>query len=231
VVLVVSVVLFVFLGLWQLDRHEDRQALDTQIDSRLTTAAVPLSELLATHGNDPAALALRRVLLEGVYLTSDEVIWQARTRAGASGHDVLTPLETAAGVVIIDRGWVPIDVEGPPVVGAEPPHGTVTIDGVILEGQTRGSFGPIDPAEGTLDRISRVDLDRLEAQMEGDLAPFYVQLTAQSPPQPGGMPLTQVEPEAGTGPPHFSYAAQWFIFAAVALFGYPILMWRTARRG
>jgi cytochrome oxidase assembly protein ShyY1 len=229
-VLIVAVVLFIVLGLWQLDRHQERRELDAQISARLVAEPVPLDELVATQGSDPEALALHRVSLEGVYQIEDEIIWQSRTRNGVSGHDVLTPLRTTDGVIIIDRGWVPIDVEGPPVVGAEPPRGVVRVEGVILEGQTRGNLGPIDPAEGTLERISRVDVARLQQQVTEPLAPFYVQLVAQTPPQSGGLPIAQIEPEAGTGPPHISYAVQWFVFAAVALVGYPILLWRTARR-
>jgi cytochrome oxidase assembly protein ShyY1 len=229
-VLFASLVLFGVLGLWQLDRHRDRQDLDGRISARLVAEPKLLGELVATHGSDPGDLALRRVIVDGAYLTEDEVIWQARTRSGASGHDVLTPLQTQEGVIIVDRGWVPIDVDGPPVVGAEPPAGVVRVEGIILEGQTRGSFGPVDPTEGTLERISRVDLARLQRQVEGPLARFYVQLASQTPPQEGGMPLAQIEPVAGSGPPHLSYAVQWFVFAAVALVGYPILLWLTARR-
>jgi len=229
-VLAASVGVFIVLGLWQFERHEERRDLDVQIDARLTAQPVPLAQLITEHGSQAADLALRRVTLQGTYLVTEEVIWQARTRSGASGHDILTPLQTADGLIIVDRGWVPIDVEGPPVVGAEPPSGVVTVDGVILEGQTRGRFGPTDPTVGDLERISRVDLDRLQLQLDEPLTPFYVQLIAQQPGQPDGLPLAQIEPEAGTGPPHLSYAVQWFVFAAVALIGYPILLWRTARR-
>lgn len=229
-VLVVSVTVFVALGLWQLDRNAERSELDARIEARLEAPAVALSGLVSTYGSDPAALELRRVLLTGTFLTDHEVIWQARTRSGISGHDVLTPLQTDEAVIIVDRGWVPIDVEGPPVVGALPPTGEVVAEGVILKGQTRQGLGPIDPATGVLERISRVDLARLSQQIPHELAPFYVQLTGQQPPQAGELPIAQVEPAPGTGPSHLSYAVQWFIFAAVALVSYPILLWRTSKR-
>ena len=36
-------------------------------------------------------------------------------------------------------------------------------------------------------------------------------------------------PGTGSGPPHLSYAVQWFLFAGIVLIGFPVLVWRTAR--
>jgi surfeit locus 1 family protein len=224
-----AVIGFVLLGMWQLDRHQARQAFDARIADRIDTPAALLDDLLG-----PAAIAdveYRMAIAEGSYLVDDEVILQARTLGGRSGHEVLTPLLLADGnAVIVDRGWVPIDVEGPPVVGAEPPEGRVTVTGYIRTPQVRSGLGPIDPAEGRLDRISRVDVARLASQVNAPLLPLWIQLASQVPSQASPLPLVTAPPQPGGGPPHLSYAVQWFAFAAVVLIAYPILMVRTARR-
>jgi surfeit locus 1 family protein len=231
VVALVAIVGFVLLGLWQLRRHDERSALDARISERVAAAPEPIGDLLAVHGEDGAALDLRPAVVTGTYLVEEEVVLLARTLNGRSGNEVLTPIDLDDGsVVFVDRGWVPLDVEGPPVVGAEPPEGPVTVTGFLRPAQVRGSFGPVDPPTGELDRVARVDLERLQQQIDGDVLPVFVVLADQEPAQPGEFPIALPDPEPGGGPPHLSYALQWFAFAGVVAVGYPILLRRTARR-
>jgi surfeit locus 1 family protein len=228
VIAIAAVIGFIALGLWQLDRRATRSELDDTLRSRLDQPAVALGALVGT--TDVADVEYRRAIVTGTYDTAGEVILQARSFQGRSGHEVLTPLVLVDGTaVVVDRGWVPIDVEGPPVVGAEPSSDTVTVTGYVRLTQERSGLGPVDPATGVLDRVSRVDLDRLQDQVETPLAPVWLQLAAQEPPQ-DGFPLTLAAPQPGGGPPHLSYAVQWFAFAGVVIVAYPLLMRRTARR-
>ncbi len=229
-VAIVGIIVFVLLGLWQLERHDERREFNERLEARLEAPTQSLEGLVAEYGEDGEVLDLRRVEVAGTYAVADEVILRNRTQSGRSGHDVLTPLETGDGrAVIVDRGWVPIDVEGPPVVGAEPPSGEVVVYGIVRATQERGSLGPIDPATGRLDRISRIDVDRLQQQTPQDLYPFSIQLDKQNPSQAQDFPIPQPVPSPESGP-HLSYAIQWFVFALVVAIGYPILMWRTAKR-
>ncbi|NND04529.1 MAG: SURF1 family protein, partial [Acidimicrobiia bacterium] len=103
-----------------------------------------------------------------------------------------------------------------------------SIVGVARRTEVRGSLGPVDPATGDLERISRVDINRLEPQMSSPLVRFYLQLV--EPRDVAELPLTLPVPEPGGGPPHLSYAVQWFVFAGVVVVGYPLLMRSTARK-
>ena len=228
VLALVTVIGFINLGFWQLRRHDERSAVNATMSERMVEPAAPLGDLVAMFGEDPEELEFRRVRLSGDYLLGEEVLWQARTLNGRSGHDVLTPLAIDGRAVIVDRGWVPIDATDPPVVGAEPQSLEVTVTGTIRPGRVRRGLGPIDPETGELDRISRVDIGRLQQQIAVDLYPFYVLLETQAPAQLTGLPLVQDPPTPDSGP-HLSYAIQWFIFSAIAAVGYPILLVRTAR--
>jgi len=223
---VAAIVLFVALGLWQLSRHEDRSALDARLSDRL--AAQPL-DLTAARAMSPDEVDLRRVTVTGSYDRAAEVILQARSFNGRSGHNVLTPLVLADGVaVIVNRGWVPIDVEGPPVTGADPPAGELTLVGVARKTEERRGLGPVDPADGVLDRVSRVDIVRLALQTSYPLESFYLQLISTG--AEGQFPLVLDAPAPGGGPPHLAYAVQWFAFAGVVLVGYPLLLRSTSRK-
>jgi surfeit locus 1 family protein len=226
-VALVAVVAFVNLGLWQLDRLEQRREYNDLVTARLAAPPVTADDLA---GADPDDVEYRRVVLTGEYVAADEVVLRARSRRGVSGNEVLTPLRTSPGTaVMVDRGWVPIDVEGPPVVGAEPPGGAVTVTGIVRRGDEPGGLGPKDPAEGRLDRVSRIDVARLDAQTSDALLPVWVQLESQDPGSATEFPLPVDLPELGEGP-HLSYAGQWFIFAGIVLVGYPVLLRRTAAR-
>lgn len=229
-VALLAVVVFVNMGLWQLRRLAERQDFNARLTSRTTQAAQPLDQVLQEYGPDQDSLELRSVYATGEYNTAEEVVLLARSYEGISGHHVLTPLELGDGrAVIVDRGWVPIDLDSPDREEAAPPAGPVVVNGVLRKTETRGAFGPTDPAEGTLAQISRVDLDRLDQQTSSELVPVYIELTAQEPAQAGELPAIVPLPEPSEGP-HRGYAVQWFLFTAVVLVGYPILLRRTAEQ-
>ena len=222
-----TVILFASLGMWQLQRLDERQALNATVEARMAAEPIEFGVLLAENGVDPEVLEYRRVTVAGIYGVEDEIILQARTLNSRSGHNVVTPLTWEGGVVAVNRGWVPIDSEGPPVPTARPPDGEVVVTGILLTSEERGPTGVENP-DGSYDNIGRLDLALLEPQWGPGLAGVYVQLEAQDPPQ-GAFPIPLPSPEIGEGP-HLSYAIQWFVFALIIMIGFPSLVVSTARR-
>jgi len=226
-IVVITVVAFVNLGMWQLRRLDERRAVNATIESRMAEDPVDLELLLATAGTDPEALEYRRVTTTGTYNGEKEILLQARTLNGVSGHNVVTPLAAQGGSLAVNRGWVPIDSEGPPVPDALPPAGIVTIAGILRVSEARGPTGVVED-DGSYRKIGRLDLELLAPQWGPALIPVYLQLESQDPPQ-GEFPSPLPPPEIGEGA-HLSYAIQWFVFAAVAAIGFPLLVVSTARR-
>jgi cytochrome oxidase assembly protein ShyY1 len=111
---------------------------------------------------------------------------------------------------------------------AEPPTGPVTVTGLLQETQTKELFGATDPSTGRLTDMARVDVARMQQQIPYPVIPAWVQLQTQQPPQPGPEPELIAAPVLDDGP-HLSYAVQWFIFSIIAIFGYPMILRRTAR--
>lgn len=221
----VAVVVFINLGLWQVRRLDERRAINAAIVERSGQEPAELATVLATVGRDPDALAYRRVALSGTYDTASEVLRIGTTLGGRSGNDVVTPLAGDGFAIAVDRGWVPIDTAGPPVPDAAPPSDRVSVVGVLLAGETAGSLGT--PAEdGRYTTVGRIDLAALGPQWGGDVLPVYLLLESQDPPE-GDLPAPRPPPQPDEGP-HLSYAIQWFLFAAVVLVGFPVLVYRTA---
>jgi surfeit locus 1 family protein len=237
VAVVILVVVMLLLGFWQLQRLADKRDDKALIEARQAASAaevtvvVPADDDVDAPGVD--AVLYRRVTATGAYEDDDTVVVENRTLNGAPGGWVLTPLRLDGGsAVLVNRGFVGFDREGA-IVAPPAPTGEVTVEGLVFPSQTRGRFGPTDPAEGDLRVLARVDLDRVRDQVGYDVLPAYIQLVESDPPEvaasadiPALVPLGAPEPDEG---PHLAYAVQWFIFTTIAAGGYVLLLRRVAR--
>lgn len=224
-------ILFSNFGLWQLRRLEQRRSSNALIESRMTLEPEPLATLLAT--NELANLEHRPATTAGVYDTSFEVLQRVAVNYnGQPGYYLLTPLvlddDTA---VLVRRGWVPFELNTPPVAEAKPPTVQVAITGRLNPSFARpsgflASLAARDPP-GDLDITAYVDLERLESQMPYSLVPVFIDLTEQVPAS-GHFPLPLPEPELTEGS-HLGYALQWFAFVVIGVVGYSIILWQTAQ--
>lgn len=231
VLVLALIVAMVNLGFWQLRRLDERRDNNARIESRSVEPVEPLAEVLDPDA-DPTDIERARdriVTASGHYETGGDVVVRNRSLDGQSGAWVVTPLQLDDGsAVIVSRGWVPVTGEQPLPEEAAAPPGAVEVTGRIQSTQERGRFGPVDPAEGRLDRISRVDVARLGGQVDPELYPVWIQLGEQSPAA-GDLPAPVPPVERDDGP-HLGYAVQWFVFSLIALCGYPLVLRRVARR-
>lgn len=220
--------LFIRLGIWQLDRLTERRAENALVAARLDEAPVPLTNLaLGEKGYEEAAAeyAFRRVIAAGTFLPDEEVLIRSQTRRGEAGFHVVTPLLTDTGVaILVNRGWVPLSEDTPPV-SPRPPAASTTVELVLQETQTKGAVGPTDPPDGRLAQASRIDIARIAQQLDQPLLPVYGLLVGESAELPAPVQLPELD--EGT---HLSYAIQWFAFAAISVGGFLALVRTTARR-
>ena len=146
---------------------------------------------------DPEEALYRRVTVEGEYDRTGERIDGGRALDGRPGEHVVTPFVLVDGREIL-------------VNRGWVPNSAATSDAAPPEAA---------PPAGAV-KVTGVVLP-------GDDAPV-LRLERQDPPQPDGVPTAlggdAVETDEG---PHLSYAVQWFLFAAVALVGWPILLRRS----
>src|SRR6187551_2109779 len=169
---------------------------------------------------DPESLPYAHVTVTGSYDPSHEIVLSGRSYQGMAGNHILTPLVLQDGrAVLVDRGWVPLDVASPPVTGAAAaPTGHVTASGLALPPDSISS-SPVSPAPSV---VTRIDLG---VALPYGLVPVYVLLQTQDPAQASGSPIPGVPPALDEGP-HLSYAIQWFAFATIAIVGCAVLLRR-----
>jgi surfeit locus 1 family protein len=221
---VVVAAICVRLGVWQLDRLDQRRAFNTDVRAALASDPVALASVLA-GGEDPA---YRRVSASGRWDRTHELILFGRSLDGRPGNHVVTPFLLEDGrAVLVDRGWVPTEVSEPPVTGdAAAADGPVRIEGIVLPSADADADADADAASEPLPpQVRAIDVGALDAAIPAALvADVYLLLEQQSPP--ASRPVPAPLPELTEGP-HLSYAIQWFAFAGIALIGYGLL----ARRG
>jgi surfeit locus 1 family protein len=217
----------VALGIWQIARLHQKQQYNAAVRAGLSAAPAPVGALLS-GGADADAVRYRRAEATGTYDIAHEFVLYGRTQRSEPGNHLLTPLRVADGsAILVDRGWVPLDVDDPGEAAAAPPRGDVRVEGVLFssEGDPPGIPGQTEVEEPTL---SKVDLARIQSQLPYPIAPDYLLLQRQSPTQPDGFPEPAPLPELSEGP-HLGYAVQWFMFAAIALAGFVVLALREGR--
>jgi surfeit locus 1 family protein len=240
-VLVVAVgVSFTGFGFWQLQRHDARMERNDVALERMAAAPADLAAVLAQAdaegpSGDVPHLAYRRVRVSGTFDPAFEVLRRPVSRDGTPGYHVVTPLVQADGTaVLVERGWIPQELDEVPVAAAPPPEGAVTIEGWLFPTErpptgALAALAPRDPPEGRLRTVAYVDDERLARQMPYDLEAGIV-LYDPPPRAPGDrtLPLPPPRPEIGAGS-HLGYAIQWFSFAFIAVVGYGALVRRVAR--
>jgi cytochrome oxidase assembly protein ShyY1 len=210
-------------GVWQLNRLSERRERNDRIRTAMEGPAQEVTDI-------DDAETFENVRATGTYDVENEVILRNRSLNGSPGNHVLTPLVIDDDLaVIVDRGWVPAELDEAPVAEASPSEGSVTVLGLMLDAEPQRPLTPDDPGSGRLTSVRRINPVRLADQMPYRLLPAYVQLREQDPAQPRPLPRPVPRPELSDGP-HLAYAVQWFIFLVIALTVYVALLRREAKR-
>jgi surfeit locus 1 family protein len=220
------------LGVWQLNRLQERRARNAEIAARLAEPTAPVAPAL--FAGDLAALDYRPAEARGTFDPAQEIVWRNQPRSGAPGVHVITPLRLAGSdaAVLVDRGWLPYTQAEPSARAAYPaPAGETLIAGVLRRPVPRtADFLPADPVlSPDLPRVDAwfwLDIEQIQAQVPYPLLPMLLVQTSGADAYQ--LPLAEFTPDLSDGP-HLSYAIQWFAFAAIALFG-PLLYWQHSRR-
>ncbi len=209
--IVATLVLLISLGFWQLDRANEKRAIENQIaransgDAELINSVEFLKEKEYYH-----------VRLKGVYINDKQFIYDNQIVDQISGYYVLTPfvLRGASNAILINRGFIPwngrrdklADID----VGAKLTEVKVQISKPVRrmeleESKTTGEFPVL---------IQALDLDEMSNTASLDLASVIGLL---SPESDSGF-VRQWEPYTGSIERHVGYAIQWFLMALVLAF-------------
>jgi cytochrome oxidase assembly protein ShyY1 len=216
-----------WLGEWQFHRLEERRDRNAVTARNLDAAPAPVDEVLAVNRAVDPQDEWRTVRATGSYRPDLDVVVRYQTRDGASGVDVVTPLQVDGGaLLLVNRGWLATENAGDasPDVPA-PPDGEVTVEGWVRADATGDSAAVTD---GTTRAVSSREI---AATLDAPVYGGFVELVSEDPEAREPLALTE-RPDLSEGP-HFFYGLQWWFFAALGVFGFGYLAWderRKARR-
>lgn len=214
-------------GFWQLRRLDERRDENALIRKR-AGEPVPLPGFGFEAGvSGEKELAFRRVEVTGTYDPAHELLVRFRSRRGLPGYEVVTPLRTGPGAVLVNRGWVPLEVgDRWPVASASAPTGEITVVGMLAPPE-HGALRLEKPkAPGAPAVVGAVDPGALRSTLPySDL--YGLAVLAGGNEAGSTYPVPVDPPDLGEGP-HRDYAVQWFLFAAVGSIGWITLLRRRA---
>ena len=215
------------LGIWQLERREWKTALLEHVADGMSAPPVVLPAVI----DDPMAWDFRRVSVSGTFLHDAEMLLTGRSHRGRAGALVVTPLrrsepEAAGQIVLVDRGWVPVDRQLPESRSDSLAAGPVRVEGVARIPPARGWLRPDNRPEENL--WFWIDLPAMAAYAG---APTVAPLVVEAGPgdAPEALPVA-VQTAIDIPNNHLQYALTWFSLAAALLAIYILYHWRQSGR-
>ncbi|WP_133487412.1 SURF1 family protein [Aliiroseovarius marinus] len=205
--------LFIGLGTWQVQRLKWKEGVLAEIDARIAAEPVPLPE-----GPDKERDTYLPVVVSGTFGDGTLRVLVSTKQAGA-GYRLISPLLTDQGAILIDRGFIRVADEMPPV-----PDGPVQIEGNLHWPDDRRSSTPDNDVAGNT-WFAR-DLQQMADTL--DTQPLLVITRQMTPAEPRVLPL----PVTSEGVPnrHLEYAGTWFLLALTWSVMTLALLWRKKRR-
>jgi len=203
----VALAVLVGLGLWQLQRRDEKHALLAQIAAR--SAAPPASiEILLASGD---YAAYRPATARGRFdPTRASYVYAPRSDPPREGFKLIMPFNLASdGTILVDRGWVSAEWRSRKKDPAAEPEDEVEIAGTLRPSAKPGAFTPAP------DSASRTFYQRDSAAIAHALgltlrSPLVLEATTRVKGGPEPLPPAMNIPDN-----HLMYALTWFFLAAV----------------
>ena len=212
--------LLVWLGLWQLDRADEKRALLAASDARRVAPPVPVSALELV-----AKPAFTRVALQGSFDAEHSLLLDSRTRAGVAGVELLQPFyDQPSGLwLLVNRGWIAWpDRRTPPQFTT--PEAALKLTGWVYLQPGEDFLLKQTETSGWPKLVNTVDAPGLWQMLGRGGAPFQIRLDPGSAAYQVDWPIVSSDPQK-----HLGYAVQWFALALALLLLFIYLGIRNAR--
>lgn len=232
-IVIAAVMVMVRLGFWQLDRLTQRRAFNARVEEQL--AGPPLILSSQKLDLDLYNMEYRDAVVSGEYDFDRQVVLRNQDWQGRLGVHILTPMMIEGGkkAILVDRGWVPFEDFTGEKLSRYDVHDSVEVDGVIRRSQSKPAFGGRadqvpEPGEEPLVAWYWINLKDISQQLPYELLPVY--LVSSPDFNEDRLPYRSKEELDLSEGSHLGYAFQWFTFAAILGFGYPIYVRKEERQ-
>ena len=209
--IVATLALLISLGFWQLDRANEKRAIEDQIanansfDVELVTSVEFLKDREYYH-----------VRLQGSYVGDKQFVYDNQIVDQVSGYYVLTPLvlKGDSKAVLINRGFIPWNGRRDKLADIDISEKLTEVKVQISKPVKRMELEASEIAGEFPVLIQALDLDDMSTIAALD---FINVVGLLSPESENGF-VRQWEPYTGSIERHIGYAIQWFLMALVLAF-------------
>ena len=221
--------LFLWLGMWQLDRAAQKRTTFAEFERRGQAPQVDLNQLRADDG---AALPGNRAAVTGHYIGTT-ILYDNQVQQGRTGYLVYSAFEIDGHneSVLVNRGWISAGADR-----SRAPELTTPTVSQQLEG--RLSLAPqgglrlegsdlIERLAADLWRVQAIDFAGLTATVGMELLPITFLL---DPDAPYGF-VRAWTPPASDENRHLGYAFQWFALAVTVVVVTLVVTLRSDKAG
>ena len=223
---VLGLILFTALGIWQVERRAWKLDLIARVDERIRAPAVAPPDARLWGSLDPKSVEYRRVAITGMFLHDKETLVDALTERGP-GWWVMTPLQTEAGTIFVNRGFVPREKTAPGTRREGQIVGATLVEGLLRLSEPGGRFLRPNRSNENLWYSRDVAAIARARQIE-NVAPYFID--AGPMPNPGGLPIGGMTVVQFRNT-HLIYAVTWFGLAALSLIGLALVRKGGQERG
>ena len=211
------------LGIWQLDRLEQRRAFNAQVNAMRAMSALDLNREVP---KDIATMEWRTVKVTGEYDLDNQFALRNQVNGNEYGYHLITLLKFGDQAILVDRGFIPADGNDSPTGWSRyDERGVVTIEGQIRLGDDVQIGGNPEARNGDTNQLrfwNSINLEGIAAQIPYPVLRVFIQPNANEADTSYPIPYQpKVDVTEGS---HFGYALQWFTFAAILFFGYPFYL-------
>ncbi|MDX3900107.1 MAG: SURF1 family protein [Sphingobium sp.] len=208
------------LGVWQVQRRAWKHELIARVEARVHAPPAPFPARADWASPSAARDEYRRVTLTGRLLHDRSALVQALTARG-SGFWLLTPIATKAGIVLVNRGFIPTRE-----ASYGRPPGVVRVTGLLRMTEPGGGF--LRRNDPTANRWYSRDVAAIARarHLPPPVAPWFVDAERAADPEAlpvGGLTVVRFPNN------HLVYALTWFALAAMVAGAYIGFM-RAAER-
>ena len=219
----IFIYLFVLLGLWQLDRAEQKRTVYAEFENRQSSEALDFNQE-KNNQLDKKELIWRQLKANGAFFEQYQILLDNQVEDTHAGYYIYTPfkLDQSEAVVLVNRGWLVANADRTVSPELTVTEGLVNINAVAKEIPRTGLLlkeMPPEQMSKTVYRVQRINIEELEELTKTTLLPYIIRLESES--EHGYLRNWRL-PGSGVSM-HNGYAFQWFAFAATLLIIYIVL--------
>lgn len=207
--------LLLSLGVWQLQRAEEKKTIQESWQAQQALPPVPFAEI-----KDSAEVEFRRVSLRGRFDGEHYWLLENRILDGKLGYEIVMPfITTEDELVIVNRGWLPAGAYRSDLPQVPTAADVVSISGSLAQpSDNRFIAEQPEPPQQWPAKILQVDLATLGAHLNAlgyEREPYrrVLRIDGEAP----GAFTAHWQPINMSPATHKGYAVQWFTMAAALL--------------